>query len=496
MDDKRHTSSSNDVQSESEQQNKQNQQIPKKQVQLKRWQFISIIIATILITAIITVFAYIFINQKISGLSKTEQENLNKIEYVYKTLNKDYYKKQDSDKLTKAAIDGMVKELKDPYSEYLTKDQTKSFNEGVSGDFVGIGAEMQKKNDQIMVTSPMKGSPAERAGIRPKDVITKVNGKSIKGKALDEVVKEVRGKENTEVTLTVQRGSEEKDVKIKREKIHVKSVEYQKKGDVGVITINKFQNDTSGELKDAVLKAHKDGLRKIVLDLRNNPGGLLDEAVKMSNIFIDKGKTVVKLEKGNDTESIKTSNDALKEAKDMDVSILVNEGSASASEVFTGALKDYQKAKVYGSKTFGKGIVQTTREFDDGSLLKYTEMKWLTPDGHYIHGKGIKPDVAINTPKYQSLNVIPSSKTFELGNDDKNVKTIKIGLSALGFKVDNESSKYDSALENQVKAFQQENKLEVNGKFNKETNNKFTELLVEKANKNDDVLDKLLKILK
>ncbi|GJF43951.1 S41 family peptidase [Staphylococcus argenteus] len=496
MDDKRHTSSSNDVQSESEQQNKQNQQIPKKQVQLKRWQFISIIIATILITAIITVFAYIFINQKISGLSKTEQENLNKIEYVYKTLNKDYYKKQDSDKLTKAAIDGMVKELKDPYSEYLTKDQTKSFNEGVSGDFVGIGAEMQKKNDQIMVTSPMKGSPAERAGIRPKDVITKVNGKSIKGKALDEVVKEVRGKENTEVTLTVQRGSEEKDVKIKREKIHVKSVEYQKKGDVGVITINKFQNDTSGELKDAVLKAHKDGLRKIVLDLRNNPGGLLDEAVKMSNIFIDKGKTVVKLEKGNDTESIKTSNDALKEAKDMDVSILVNEGSASASEVFTGALKDYQKAKVYGSKTFGKGIVQTTREFDDGSLLKYTEMKWLTPDGHYIHGKGIKPDVAINTPKYQSLNVIPSSKTFELGDDDKNVKTIKIGLSALGFKVDNESSKYDSALENQVKAFQQENKLEVNGKFNKETNNKFTELLVEKANKNDDVLDKLLKILK
>lgn len=496
MDDKRHTSSSNDVQSESEQQNKQNQQIPKKQVHLKRWQFISIIIATILITAIITVFAYIFINQKISGLSKTEQENLNKIEYVYKTLNKDYYKKQDSDKLTKAAIDGMVKELKDPYSEYLTKDQTKSFNEGVSGDFVGIGAEMQKKNDQIMVTSPMKGSPAERAGIRPKDVITKVNGKSIKGKALDEVVKEVRGKENTEVTLTVQRGSEEKDVKIKREKIHVKSVEYQKKGDVGVITINKFQNDTSGELKDAVLKAHKDGLRKIVLDLRNNPGGLLDEAVKMSNIFIDKGKTVVKLEKGNDTESIKTSNDALKEAKDMDVSILVNEGTASASEVFTGALKDYQKAKVYGSKTFGKGIVQTTREFDDGSLLKYTEMKWLTPDGHYIHGKGIKPDVAINTPKYQSLNVIPSSKTFELGNDDKNVKTIKIGLSALGFKVDNESSKYDSALENQVKAFQQENKLEVNGKFNKETNNKFTELLVEKANKNDDVLDKLLKILK
>ncbi|PKR12397.1 S41 family peptidase, partial [Staphylococcus aureus] len=353
-----------------------------------------------------------------------------------------------------------------------------------------------KKNDQIMVTSPMKGSPAERAGIRPKDVITKVNGKSIKGKALDEVVKDVRGKENTEVTLTVQRGSEEKDVKIKREKIHVKSVEYKKKDKVGVITINKFQNDTSGELKDAVLKAHKDGLKKIVLDLRNNPGGLLDEAVKMANIFIDKGKTVVKLEKGKDTEAIQTSNDSLKEAKDMDISILVNEGSASASEVFTGALKDYNKAKVYGSKTFGKGVVQTTREFKDGSLLKYTEMKWLTPDGHYIHGKGIKPDVTIDTPKYQSLNVIPNTKTFKVGDDDKNIKTIKIGLSALGYKVDNESTQFDQALENQVKAFQQTNKLEVTGEFNKETNNKFTELLVEKANKHDDVLDKLINILK
>ncbi len=469
MDDKQHTSSSDDERAEIATSNQDQETNSSKRVHLKRWQFISILIGTILITAVITVVAYIFINQKISGLNKTDQANLNKIENVYKILNSDYYKKQDSDKLSKAAIDGMVKELKDPYSEYLTKEQTKSFNEGVSGDFVGIGAEMQKKNDQIMVTSPMKGSPAERAGIRPKDVITKVNGKSIKGKALDEVVKDVRGKENTEVTLTVQRGSEEKDVKIKREKIHVKSVEYKKKGKVGVITINKFQNDTSGELKDAVLKAHKDGLKKIVLDLRNNPGGLLDEAVKMANIFIDKGKTVVKLEKGKDTEAIQTSNDAL---------------------------KDYNKAKVYGSKTFGKGVVQTTREFKDGSLLKYTEMKWLTPDGHYIHGKGIKPDVTIDTPKYQSLNVIPNTKTFKVGDDDKNIKTIKIGLSALGYKVDNESTQFDKALENQVKAFQQANKLEVTGEFNKETNNKFTELLVEKANKHDDVLDKLINILK
>lgn len=467
-----------------------------KQVKLKLWQLILLLLAVIILTAGITVAATILISHKVSGLTKDQRADLKKIEYVYKTLNKDYYKKQSSDKLTQSAIDGMVKELKDPYSEYMTADETKQFNEGVSGDFVGIGAEMQKKNDQISITSPMKDSPAEKAGIRPKDVVTKVNGKSVVGKPLDEVVKLVRGKKGTTVTLTIKRGSQEKDIKIKRGTIHVKSVEYEKKGNVGVMTINKFQSNTSGELKSAIIKAHKQGVRKIVLDLRNNPGGLLDEAVKMANIFIDKGKTVVQLEKGEDKEQLKTSNDALKQAKDMDVSILVNEGSASASEVFTGAMKDYHKAKVYGSKTFGKGIVQTTREFDDGSLLKYTEMKWLTPDDHYIHGKGIQPDVKIPTPKYQSLNVIPNNKTYQLGDDNKNVKTMKIGLTALGYKVDNESNKFDSNLESAIKSFQQDNHLDVTGQFDKKTNEKFTQELVEKSNKHDTVLDKLLDKLK
>ncbi|MBS6895727.1 MAG: S41 family peptidase, partial [Staphylococcus epidermidis] len=300
----------------------------------------------------------------------------------------------------------------------------------------------------------------------------------------------------TYVTLTIKRGSQEKDIKIKRDTIHVKSVEYEKKDNVGVLTINKFQSNTSGELKSAIIKAHKHGVRHIILDLRNNPGGLLDEAVKMANIFIDKGNTVVQLEKGKDKEELKTSNQALKQAKDMKVSILVNEGSASASEVFTGAMKDYHKAKVYGSKTFGKGIVQTTREFSDGSLIKYTEMKWLTPDGHYIHGKGIRPDVSISTPKYQSLNVIPDNKTYHQGEKDKNVKTMKIGLKALGYQIDNETNIFDEQLESAIKTFQQDNNLKVNGNFDKKTNDKFTEKLVEKANKKDTVLNDLLNKLK
>ncbi|WP_427707828.1 S41 family peptidase [Staphylococcus parequorum] len=484
-----HEENSNDSNNDNNHQNKS------KFLNFKRSHFILLIIATVIITALIAVFATIGVSNWKSGLNSDQRTEMQKVQKVYKTLNNEYYKETDSEKLSEAAIDGMVKELDDPYSDYMTKKETKSFNEDVSGDFVGIGAEMQKKGNKIEITSPMKGSPAEKAGIQPKDVVTKVDGKSIKGQPLEAIVNKVRGKKGTNVTLTIERANQAHDITIERDKIHVKSVEYEKQNDIGVFTINKFQDSTAGELKSSIIKAHKDGVRKIVLDLRNNPGGLLDEAIKMANIFIDKGETVVQLQKGDHKEEITASNDALKEAKDMEVSILVNKGSASASEVFTGAMKDYDKAKVYGSKTFGKGIVQTTNEFDDGSLLKFTNMKWLTPHSHYIHGKGIKPDVKINEPEYQTLNVIPNDKTFELGDSDKNVKTMKVGLSALGHKVNNNSNEFDNALQSAIESFQKENNLEVNGTFDKKTNEKFTQALVNKANKEDTVLQNLLKKL-
>lgn len=453
--------------------------------------FILSLILTVLLTGLI-VFGVNYFFQQYSKDEKIS-ENAQKLSEIYEILASDFYQKQDKDQLLDEAIHGMTKSLKDPYTEYLSKEQTASFHEDVSGDFVGIGAELQQKGKQIIITSPMQDSPAEKAGLKPRDELIAIDGKSVKGKTLDAIIPKIRGKKGTEVKLTVKRNGEEKELTVTRDTIHVKSVKYEKHGNVGVFKINKFQEGTAGELKSAIQQAQKSGIKNIVLDLRNNPGGLLDEAVKMANIFLDQDETVVQLEKGDQKEAIKTSNAPLEGVKDLKVSILLNEGSASASEVFAGALHDHKVAKIYGEKSFGKGIVQTTREFEDGSLLKFTEMKWLTPNGHYIHGKGIQPDVPVKGADYENISMIPSKTTYQQGQEDKHIKSIKIGLKALGYDVGTIDEHYDAQLTAAVKQFQQKNDLTANGMFNKETNGVFTERLVEKASSEDPMLEQTLK---
>ncbi|MEJ7540786.1 S41 family peptidase [Staphylococcus intermedius] len=453
--------------------------------------FILSLILTALLTGCI-VFGIQFYFHQYSKDHKIS-ENAQKLSEVYEILASDFYQKQDKDQLLDEAINGMTKSLKDPYTEYLSKEETTSFHEDVSGDFVGIGAELQQKGKQIIITSPMQDSPAEKAGLKPRDVLIAIDGKSIQGQPLDAIIPKVRGKKGTEVKLTVKRNGEEKELTVTRDKIHVKSVKYEKHGDVGVFKINKFQEGSAGELKSAIQQAQKAGIKNIVLDLRNNPGGLLDEAVKMANIFLDQDETVVKLEKGDQKEAIKTSNAPLDGVKDLKVSIILNEGSASASEVFSGALHDHHVAKIYGEKSFGKGIVQTTREFEDGSLLKFTEMKWLTPNDHYIHGKGIQPDVPVKGADYENITVIPSKTTYQEGQEDQHIKSIKIGLKALGYDVGTIDNHYDAQLTSAVKQFQQKNNINANGMFNKDTNRVFTERLVEKASSEDPMLEKTLK---
>ena len=464
-----------------------------RQITLPIYKLFIILFVTVLLTAVVTFASYKF------GLyyGNDQQKELNKIEEAYKQINNDYYKDVDDDKLTQGAIDGMIKSLDDPYSEYISAKDTTSYNEEISGDFVGIGAEMEMHDGYVRITSPMKDSPAEKAGVKSLDVITKVDHESIKNKSLNEIVKKVRGKKGTTVTLTIKReGKEPFDVKIKRDKIHLTSVDYTKKKDTGVIAISKFQNKTTKELQSALKQAKKDKVKHVVLDLRNNPGGLLDEVVTSVNLFVDKNKPVIYLEtKGDKPQAVETENDKMSGIDDMDYTVLVNKGSASAAEIFAGALQDYKIADVLGTTTFGKGIGQVHKEFSDSSILKYTNMRWLTPNKSYIHKKGIQPDKTIKAPKYEEIEIIDPSKTYQEGDQSKEIKSIKIGLNALGYNINNENDQFDAQLTSQVKSFQSDHDLTENGIFTDDTTKKFIELLRKKIRSEDKQLDEAIQYM-
>lgn len=464
-----------------------------RQITLPLYKLFIILFVTVLLTAVVSFASYKF------GLyfGNDQQKELNKIEEAYKQINNDYYKDVDDDKLTQGAIDGMIKSLDDPYSEYISAKDTTSYNEEISGDFVGIGAEMEMHDGYVRITSPMKDSPAEKAGVKSLDVITKVDHESIKNKSLNEIVKKVRGKKGTTVTLTIKReGKEPFDVKIKRDKIHLTSVDYTKKKDTGVIAISKFQNKTTKELQSALKQAKKDKVKHVVLDLRNNPGGLLDEVVTSVNLFVDKNKPVIYLEtKGDKPQAVETENDKMSGIDDMDYTVLVNKGSASAAEIFAGALQDYKIADVLGTTTFGKGIGQVHKEFSDSSILKYTNMRWLTPNKSYIHKKGIQPDKTIKAPKYEEIEIIDPSKTYQEGDQSKEIKSIKIGLNALGYNINNENDQFDAQLTSQVKSFQSDHNLTENGIFTDDTTKKFIELLRKKIRSEDKQLDEAIQYM-
>jgi len=324
------------------------------------------------------------------------------LEEVSKFLqNNSLYKDKsfDENKLREGAIKGMVSSLEDPYTVYFSKDEYKEFMDSLNGTFEGIGAEIGIREEQLIVVSPLKDTPADKAGILPKDKILAIDDLSTKGMTVEEAVTKIRGEKDTEVKLTIRRDLENLEIKIKRDVIIVPNVEFEIKNDVGIIKVSTFQKDTAKQVEEKLLDLRKSKITKVVLDLRYNTGGYLDSSVDLVDLFVGKDKVVV-TEQGRDEKIMqvfKTRKD--NQFEDMNLVLLINEGSASASEITAGALKDLNNTKLIGQKTFGKGVVQQIKEFDDDSVLKYTVAKWLTPNGITIDKEGIEPDIKIEISK-------------------------------------------------------------------------------------------------
>lgn len=305
--------------------------------------------------------------------------------------------KLDPENMVYGAIKGMVASIGDPYSGFMDPEETNEFNIEMEGSFDGIGAELGIKDGVLTVVAPIEGTPAKNAGIRAGDKILKIDGEITSDMSVEDAVKRIRGKKGTEVTLTIVRNGESKtqDITIKRDRIEIKSIIYDKKeGGIAHIRITKFAEDTTKEFNKAVAQAIADGTKGIIVDVRNNPGGFLDVAVDIASKFMPKGEVVV-WEQGRDGEKKEFRARGGDSLSEVPVVVLMNEGSASASEILAGALRDVKKAKLIGKKSFGKGSVQQLEKLSDGSSLRITIAKWLTPSGQSIHEVGLSADLEV-----------------------------------------------------------------------------------------------------
>ena len=364
-------------------------------------------------------------NIKVDHLSyvRADQLNYSSVDQVYAQLKSQFDGNLDQSKLLNGAKSGLVSAAGDPYTVFFDPSEAKVFNDQLTGTITGIGAELGTDDaGDILIISPLSGYPADKAGLKPKDIITAIDGTSTNGMSVDAAVAKIRGQAGTQVKLTIVRGSQPAfDVTITRQKITIPSVEYHEDGDIGYLKISQFSTDTVALAQKAANEFKAKGVKGVVLDLRGDPGGYLNDAISVSSLWLDKGQTVVSERRGSTVveTDYATGNNIL---SGLPTAVLIDAGSASASEITAGALHDNHKATLVGDKSFGKGSVQQVDSFPDGSELKVTIAHWYTPDGKNINKQGITPDVQISN----------SDADVKAGKDPQKDKAYSIVQSEIG----------------------------------------------------------------
>lgn len=338
-------------------------------------------------------------SQSPAGLDEVDRENLELYAEALGTVRDDYVdqKAVDSREQTYAAIEGMLNSLGDEgHTRFLTPEERQQNRQSLSGTYVGVGIQIESKEDKAVVSSPIEGSPAENAGVETGDVIIAVDGESVRGMDLSKIAEKVRGPEGTSVELTVLRDEEEREFTVKRAEIQapVASWNIIPETDVAQVRLASFTNDSADKLKKAFEEARAAGAKRFILDLRNNPGGNLGQAIDISSQFLKPDKVIyLRQDASGDREKIRVPGNA--EPTDAPLAVLVNNGSASSSEIVAGALRDNGRASLIGTKTFGTGTVLQEFTLDDGSAMLLGVAEWLTPDGDFIRESGIEPGIKV-----------------------------------------------------------------------------------------------------
>jgi len=352
-------------------------------------------------------------------------ENLKVFTEALSYVESNYVEEVEPEKVIQGAIRGMLKTL-DPHSSYMPPDVYREMQVETEGRFGGLGIEISMRDDVLTVVSPIEGTPAFRAGIQPGDQIIKVDGESTKEMSLVDAVKKLRGPEGSSVTISIFRQgfTEPKDFILSRAVIQIKSVRWTKlQNDIGYVKLRSFHKTTEEELEEALQDLGEQHIKTLILDLRNNPGGLLEQAIAVSNVFLEGGQLIVYTKGRLPNQNMKGFSKSEGFHVSYPMAVIINGGSASASEIVAGALQDLHRATVVGTQSFGKGSVQTIIPLSDGSGLRLTTAKYYTPKGGEIHGKGITPDIVIERPQEaenqeSEQKTLRSRRNIELPGDD------------------------------------------------------------------------------
>ncbi len=369
-------------------------------------------------------------------------DTIETLESLMDIIKSDYYKDVDDATLIRGAIDGMFNTL-DPHSNYMNEEEFKSLNAFTSGEFGGIGVTIEKKDNAITVVSPVEGTPAHKAGLDTGDIIVSVDGTDISDYILDKAVSLIRGEPGTKVKLGIKKAGKTEViyVELTRELIKAESVKKEtpfgkKAGDaikdknIGYVRLTEFSENTYYDFKDIIGEYKKEGKKGLIIDLRNNPGGLLSSVIDICKEIIPEGPIVHIDAKGEDNDA--TYSSTLKNPP-FKLAVLVNGGSASASEILTGAVKDSKAGIIVGTKTYGKGTVQDILYLTNGGGMKITVAEYMTRDKIHINGKGIEPDVKVELPAEEALSPVKMDRDITIGTVGLDVYGIQQRLSSLGY---------------------------------------------------------------
>lgn len=374
----------------------------------KRFKVYKIIMLVVLVAFITFILTTIGMQQYFTGTelgkklvttSETSNQIATELSKYRKIIDKYYLGEVDEEKLKEGAIKGYIEGIGDKYTEYISKEDMKDYMEDTTGNFVGVGIYMVQdtKENKIMVLSPIKGSPAEKAGIQPGDYIIAVDGVEYTGEQMSTVSNKIKGESGTTVKIKILRENETKEYELKREKITVNPVEGKVlENNIGYIEFSSFDEGTADLFKNKFEELQKQGIKSLIIDLRNNGGGIVSEALKIADYVLEKDQVILyEVDKNNNETVEKSENNPI---INMPIIVLTNENTASSSEILAGALKDNGKAKIVGEKTYGKGVIQQLLTLPDGSGLKITSEEYLTPNKTKINGVGIELDETIKLP--------------------------------------------------------------------------------------------------